>query len=125
MLEITSKEDEFITYFKAQFQELRQELGAHSALLSTMNDNVQRLTGMVQSLCCGSLQCSQDKLQDSIDANPKKLVLDCSSNEGLLKIEKENDSALKDEVKNYKLSLIHICRCRRLLTCRSRWSPYH
>eukprot|EP00826_Nyctotherus_ovalis_P023532 TRINITY_DN18081_c0_g1_i1.p1 TRINITY_DN18081_c0_g1~~TRINITY_DN18081_c0_g1_i1.p1 ORF type:complete len:123 (-),score=8.31 TRINITY_DN18081_c0_g1_i1:17-385(-) len=21
------------------------------------------------------------------------------------------------------LSLIHICRCRRLLTCRSRWSP--
>eukprot|EP00826_Nyctotherus_ovalis_P034544 TRINITY_DN288_c0_g1_i2.p1 TRINITY_DN288_c0_g1~~TRINITY_DN288_c0_g1_i2.p1 ORF type:complete len:411 (-),score=110.08 TRINITY_DN288_c0_g1_i2:23-1078(-) len=25
----------------------------------------------------------------------------------------------------YDLSLIHICRCRRLLTCRSRWSPYH
>ena len=25
----------------------------------------------------------------------------------------------------YLLSLIHICRCRRLLTCRSRWSPYH
>ena len=23
------------------------------------------------------------------------------------------------------LSLIPICRCRRLLTCRSRWSPYH
>ena len=25
----------------------------------------------------------------------------------------------------YGLSLIHIRRCRRLLTCRSRWSPYH
>ena len=25
----------------------------------------------------------------------------------------------------YYLSLIHIWRCRRLLTCRSRWSPYH
>ena len=25
----------------------------------------------------------------------------------------------------FGLSLIHICRCRRLLTCRSRWSPYH
>ena len=24
----------------------------------------------------------------------------------------------------YSLSLIHISRCRRLLTCRSRWSPY-
>ena len=23
------------------------------------------------------------------------------------------------------LSLIHILSCRRLLTCRSRWSPYH
>ena len=27
--------------------------------------------------------------------------------------------------KQWKLSLIHIWRCRRLLTCRSRWSPYH
>ena len=25
----------------------------------------------------------------------------------------------------YFLYLIHILRCRRLLTCRSRWSPYH
>eukprot|EP00826_Nyctotherus_ovalis_P066696 TRINITY_DN988_c0_g1_i18.p1 TRINITY_DN988_c0_g1~~TRINITY_DN988_c0_g1_i18.p1 ORF type:complete len:103 (-),score=21.51 TRINITY_DN988_c0_g1_i18:22-306(-) len=25
---------------------------------------------------------------------------------------------------NY-LSLIHICRCRRIERCRSRWSPYH
>ena len=23
------------------------------------------------------------------------------------------------------LSLIHICRCRRIRRCRSRWSPYH
>eukprot|EP00826_Nyctotherus_ovalis_P045454 TRINITY_DN5036_c0_g1_i8.p1 TRINITY_DN5036_c0_g1~~TRINITY_DN5036_c0_g1_i8.p1 ORF type:complete len:304 (+),score=93.00 TRINITY_DN5036_c0_g1_i8:96-914(+) len=26
---------------------------------------------------------------------------------------------------NVKLSLIHICRCRRYAVCRSRWSPYH
>eukprot|EP00826_Nyctotherus_ovalis_P012022 TRINITY_DN13138_c0_g1_i2.p1 TRINITY_DN13138_c0_g1~~TRINITY_DN13138_c0_g1_i2.p1 ORF type:complete len:119 (+),score=4.36 TRINITY_DN13138_c0_g1_i2:89-445(+) len=25
----------------------------------------------------------------------------------------------------HKLSLIHICRCRRYAVCRSRWSPYH
>ena len=25
----------------------------------------------------------------------------------------------------HKLSLIHICRCRRSTLCRSRWSPYH
>eukprot|EP00826_Nyctotherus_ovalis_P007675 TRINITY_DN11951_c0_g2_i1.p1 TRINITY_DN11951_c0_g2~~TRINITY_DN11951_c0_g2_i1.p1 ORF type:complete len:314 (-),score=60.16 TRINITY_DN11951_c0_g2_i1:12-953(-) len=29
------------------------------------------------------------------------------------------------DAKDLILSLIHICRCRRLLTCRSRWSPYH
>eukprot|EP00826_Nyctotherus_ovalis_P000667 TRINITY_DN10007_c0_g1_i3.p1 TRINITY_DN10007_c0_g1~~TRINITY_DN10007_c0_g1_i3.p1 ORF type:complete len:332 (+),score=118.76 TRINITY_DN10007_c0_g1_i3:502-1497(+) len=26
---------------------------------------------------------------------------------------------------DYELSLIHICRCRRIERCRSRWSPYH
>ena len=32
-----------------------------------------------------------------------------------------------DFIENLKseLSLIHICRCRRRLRCRSRWSPYH
>eukprot|EP00826_Nyctotherus_ovalis_P012216 TRINITY_DN13206_c0_g2_i4.p1 TRINITY_DN13206_c0_g2~~TRINITY_DN13206_c0_g2_i4.p1 ORF type:complete len:216 (+),score=58.89 TRINITY_DN13206_c0_g2_i4:422-1069(+) len=29
------------------------------------------------------------------------------------------------EWKIFKLSLIHICRCRRYAVCRSRWSPYH
>ena len=31
----------------------------------------------------------------------------------------------KDPKQDQSLSLIHIWRCRRLLTCRSRWSPYH
>eukprot|EP00826_Nyctotherus_ovalis_P027657 TRINITY_DN2163_c0_g1_i7.p1 TRINITY_DN2163_c0_g1~~TRINITY_DN2163_c0_g1_i7.p1 ORF type:complete len:289 (-),score=119.87 TRINITY_DN2163_c0_g1_i7:49-915(-) len=30
-----------------------------------------------------------------------------------------------EESEVYKLSLIHICRCRRIERCRSRWSPYH
>eukprot|EP00826_Nyctotherus_ovalis_P063586 TRINITY_DN9328_c0_g1_i3.p1 TRINITY_DN9328_c0_g1~~TRINITY_DN9328_c0_g1_i3.p1 ORF type:complete len:258 (+),score=80.21 TRINITY_DN9328_c0_g1_i3:210-983(+) len=33
------------------------------------------------------------------------------------------DPVVSDIVKN--LSLIHICRCRRIERCRSRWSPYH
>ena len=41
-----------------------------------------------------------------------------------------NESGMKLQVvSNFNpvnnLSLIHIWRCRRLLTCRSRWSPYH
>eukprot|EP00826_Nyctotherus_ovalis_P006198 TRINITY_DN11443_c0_g1_i21.p1 TRINITY_DN11443_c0_g1~~TRINITY_DN11443_c0_g1_i21.p1 ORF type:complete len:361 (-),score=105.28 TRINITY_DN11443_c0_g1_i21:16-1098(-) len=32
---------------------------------------------------------------------------------------------VNQKLKNYDLSLIHICRCRRYAVCRSRWSPYH
>eukprot|EP00826_Nyctotherus_ovalis_P024524 TRINITY_DN18959_c0_g1_i1.p2 TRINITY_DN18959_c0_g1~~TRINITY_DN18959_c0_g1_i1.p2 ORF type:complete len:148 (+),score=36.41 TRINITY_DN18959_c0_g1_i1:120-563(+) len=35
------------------------------------------------------------------------------------------DLAAVDIRRYLNLSLIHICRCRRLLTCRSRWSPDH
>ena len=34
-------------------------------------------------------------------------------------------AALNFNFSRFCLSLIHIWRCRRLLTCRSRWSPYH
>eukprot|EP00826_Nyctotherus_ovalis_P039282 TRINITY_DN3766_c0_g1_i5.p1 TRINITY_DN3766_c0_g1~~TRINITY_DN3766_c0_g1_i5.p1 ORF type:complete len:204 (+),score=34.59 TRINITY_DN3766_c0_g1_i5:152-763(+) len=45
-----------------------------------------------------------------------------------------NKNEAKDELEDSKqsekntaqvLSLIHICRCRRIERCRSRWSPYH
>ena len=36
-----------------------------------------------------------------------------------------NCIAIVDLQLTLRLSLIHIWRCRRLLTCRSRWSPYH
>eukprot|EP00826_Nyctotherus_ovalis_P007861 TRINITY_DN1201_c0_g2_i3.p1 TRINITY_DN1201_c0_g2~~TRINITY_DN1201_c0_g2_i3.p1 ORF type:complete len:224 (-),score=25.97 TRINITY_DN1201_c0_g2_i3:18-689(-) len=36
----------------------------------------------------------------------------------------QHQAIITDRIKEfYNLSLIHICRCRRLLTCRSRWSP--
>eukprot|EP00826_Nyctotherus_ovalis_P033688 TRINITY_DN2742_c0_g2_i2.p1 TRINITY_DN2742_c0_g2~~TRINITY_DN2742_c0_g2_i2.p1 ORF type:complete len:289 (+),score=68.53 TRINITY_DN2742_c0_g2_i2:944-1810(+) len=44
--------------------------------------------------------------------------------EGLYEAGKEA-CARFEKVAEEELSLIHICRCRRLLTCRSRWSPYH
>eukprot|EP00826_Nyctotherus_ovalis_P007258 TRINITY_DN117_c0_g5_i1.p1 TRINITY_DN117_c0_g5~~TRINITY_DN117_c0_g5_i1.p1 ORF type:complete len:339 (-),score=98.34 TRINITY_DN117_c0_g5_i1:16-1032(-) len=37
----------------------------------------------------------------------------------------ENDTIICIETRNINLSLIHICRCRRIERCRSRWSPYH
>eukprot|EP00826_Nyctotherus_ovalis_P023251 TRINITY_DN17883_c0_g1_i1.p1 TRINITY_DN17883_c0_g1~~TRINITY_DN17883_c0_g1_i1.p1 ORF type:complete len:250 (-),score=65.83 TRINITY_DN17883_c0_g1_i1:15-764(-) len=41
-------------------------------------------------------------------------------------IHSRNEANNLDNKKNvYKLSLIHICRCRRYAVCRSRWSPYH
>eukprot|EP00826_Nyctotherus_ovalis_P044473 TRINITY_DN4801_c0_g1_i3.p1 TRINITY_DN4801_c0_g1~~TRINITY_DN4801_c0_g1_i3.p1 ORF type:complete len:352 (+),score=91.06 TRINITY_DN4801_c0_g1_i3:173-1228(+) len=32
---------------------------------------------------------------------------------------------VRNVLKELELSLIHICRCRRIERCRSRWSPYH
>eukprot|EP00826_Nyctotherus_ovalis_P006856 TRINITY_DN11673_c0_g1_i2.p1 TRINITY_DN11673_c0_g1~~TRINITY_DN11673_c0_g1_i2.p1 ORF type:complete len:315 (-),score=71.65 TRINITY_DN11673_c0_g1_i2:20-964(-) len=48
----------------------------------------------------------------------------------LLRVTRKNLSMTKEYNKialsmMYKLSLIHICRCRRYAVCRSRWSPYH
>eukprot|EP00826_Nyctotherus_ovalis_P057111 TRINITY_DN77_c0_g1_i13.p1 TRINITY_DN77_c0_g1~~TRINITY_DN77_c0_g1_i13.p1 ORF type:complete len:202 (-),score=52.60 TRINITY_DN77_c0_g1_i13:27-587(-) len=44
----------------------------------------------------------------------------------ILIIHKYLDTAVqKLNGKYIKLSLIHICRCRRSTLCRSRWSPYH
>eukprot|EP00826_Nyctotherus_ovalis_P057110 TRINITY_DN77_c0_g1_i12.p1 TRINITY_DN77_c0_g1~~TRINITY_DN77_c0_g1_i12.p1 ORF type:complete len:500 (+),score=143.66 TRINITY_DN77_c0_g1_i12:211-1710(+) len=44
----------------------------------------------------------------------------------ILIIHKYLDTAVqKLNGKYIKLSLIHICRCRRYAVCRSRWSPYH
>eukprot|EP00826_Nyctotherus_ovalis_P056416 TRINITY_DN7609_c0_g1_i11.p1 TRINITY_DN7609_c0_g1~~TRINITY_DN7609_c0_g1_i11.p1 ORF type:complete len:152 (-),score=33.89 TRINITY_DN7609_c0_g1_i11:21-476(-) len=46
-----------------------------------------------------------------------------------MQLDKECELDLEELIdrlpKKLYLSLIHICRCRRLLTCRSRWSPYH
>eukprot|EP00826_Nyctotherus_ovalis_P027675 TRINITY_DN21658_c0_g1_i1.p1 TRINITY_DN21658_c0_g1~~TRINITY_DN21658_c0_g1_i1.p1 ORF type:complete len:121 (-),score=30.68 TRINITY_DN21658_c0_g1_i1:9-371(-) len=45
--------------------------------------------------------------------------------EGVNEVKKELELADEFEAERGDLSLIHICRCRRPLTCRSRWSPYH
>eukprot|EP00826_Nyctotherus_ovalis_P033887 TRINITY_DN2767_c0_g2_i3.p1 TRINITY_DN2767_c0_g2~~TRINITY_DN2767_c0_g2_i3.p1 ORF type:complete len:159 (-),score=9.92 TRINITY_DN2767_c0_g2_i3:28-504(-) len=37
----------------------------------------------------------------------------------------KDKESFDDWVRNIRLSLIHICRCRRYAVCRSRWSPYH
>eukprot|EP00826_Nyctotherus_ovalis_P019453 TRINITY_DN159_c0_g1_i17.p1 TRINITY_DN159_c0_g1~~TRINITY_DN159_c0_g1_i17.p1 ORF type:complete len:187 (-),score=10.48 TRINITY_DN159_c0_g1_i17:18-578(-) len=53
--------------------------------------------------------------------NPSTLL----DNLSLHKAKTSLNTHKKDYVSEQYLSLIHICRCRRLLTCRSRWSPYH
>eukprot|EP00826_Nyctotherus_ovalis_P049454 TRINITY_DN5986_c0_g1_i26.p1 TRINITY_DN5986_c0_g1~~TRINITY_DN5986_c0_g1_i26.p1 ORF type:complete len:361 (+),score=53.58 TRINITY_DN5986_c0_g1_i26:586-1668(+) len=47
---------------------------------------------------------------------------------GKILAKQEGDKETVDELFHkqlLKLSLIHICRCRRYAVCRSRWSPYH
>ena len=50
----------------------------------------------------------------------------CSTSETTKAIKEAQDAFPNWREKTAKeLSLIHICRCRRRLRCRSRWSPYH
>eukprot|EP00826_Nyctotherus_ovalis_P013097 TRINITY_DN13501_c0_g3_i5.p1 TRINITY_DN13501_c0_g3~~TRINITY_DN13501_c0_g3_i5.p1 ORF type:complete len:314 (-),score=72.45 TRINITY_DN13501_c0_g3_i5:24-965(-) len=49
------------------------------------------------------------KLKEEIASNQKKIA--------------DHKRRLKESIQ--ELSLIHICRCRRIERCRSRWSPYH
>ena len=51
----------------------------------------------------------------------KNTVLGKKAKEFMDKGELVTDSLILDMM----LSLIHICRCRRIERCRSRWSPYH
>eukprot|EP00826_Nyctotherus_ovalis_P023242 TRINITY_DN1787_c0_g2_i2.p1 TRINITY_DN1787_c0_g2~~TRINITY_DN1787_c0_g2_i2.p1 ORF type:complete len:115 (-),score=15.77 TRINITY_DN1787_c0_g2_i2:25-369(-) len=65
-------------------------------------------------------QYVQEKLENGKNVNVRgfgAFAFDIST--GLPKI------ATRAKSTHVLLSLIHICRCRRLLTCRSRWSPYH
>eukprot|EP00826_Nyctotherus_ovalis_P014175 TRINITY_DN13923_c0_g2_i7.p1 TRINITY_DN13923_c0_g2~~TRINITY_DN13923_c0_g2_i7.p1 ORF type:complete len:478 (-),score=195.51 TRINITY_DN13923_c0_g2_i7:22-1455(-) len=59
--------------------------------------------------------------KDEVEKELKKLQ---EKHRNLLSTEQAHMS-VKDKLEPMYLSLIHICRCRRLLTCRSRWSPYH
>eukprot|EP00826_Nyctotherus_ovalis_P016817 TRINITY_DN14895_c0_g1_i3.p1 TRINITY_DN14895_c0_g1~~TRINITY_DN14895_c0_g1_i3.p1 ORF type:complete len:127 (+),score=14.54 TRINITY_DN14895_c0_g1_i3:510-890(+) len=47
-------------------------------------------------------------------------LMECKINLCIVKFTNDADMMIK-----LMLSLIHICRCRRIERCRSRWSPYH
>eukprot|EP00826_Nyctotherus_ovalis_P051501 TRINITY_DN643_c0_g1_i8.p1 TRINITY_DN643_c0_g1~~TRINITY_DN643_c0_g1_i8.p1 ORF type:complete len:399 (+),score=38.63 TRINITY_DN643_c0_g1_i8:1-1197(+) len=48
-----------------------------------------------------------------------------SSEDGIKVKLSEIKDVESNKAKVFHLSLIHICRCRRIERCRSRWSPYH
>eukprot|EP00826_Nyctotherus_ovalis_P019012 TRINITY_DN15794_c0_g2_i1.p1 TRINITY_DN15794_c0_g2~~TRINITY_DN15794_c0_g2_i1.p1 ORF type:complete len:123 (-),score=12.82 TRINITY_DN15794_c0_g2_i1:15-383(-) len=79
---------------------------------------VRRQNGRSKSLC---RHLNEYKAEVQREAN-RSLVLK------LLSEENRAFSCLRSLLKRClwcKLSLIHICRCRRYAVCRSRWSPYH
>eukprot|EP00826_Nyctotherus_ovalis_P042205 TRINITY_DN4317_c0_g2_i5.p1 TRINITY_DN4317_c0_g2~~TRINITY_DN4317_c0_g2_i5.p1 ORF type:complete len:105 (+),score=26.86 TRINITY_DN4317_c0_g2_i5:76-390(+) len=78
-------------------KELPKEIFALSSTLETLNLSKNKITSL-----------------DSIQGLPNLKRLNASYNQ-IKRLSKEI----------YKLSLIHICRCRRYAVCRSRWSPYH
>eukprot|EP00826_Nyctotherus_ovalis_P021774 TRINITY_DN17095_c0_g1_i1.p1 TRINITY_DN17095_c0_g1~~TRINITY_DN17095_c0_g1_i1.p1 ORF type:complete len:209 (-),score=47.90 TRINITY_DN17095_c0_g1_i1:10-636(-) len=72
-----------------------------------------------------------DKLEIELDKIINQAKKEVDENTSIIKREIDNKIASqlkllhKEMEEKYKLSLIHICRCRRYAVCRSRWSPYH
>eukprot|EP00826_Nyctotherus_ovalis_P034838 TRINITY_DN2936_c0_g1_i2.p2 TRINITY_DN2936_c0_g1~~TRINITY_DN2936_c0_g1_i2.p2 ORF type:complete len:113 (+),score=17.18 TRINITY_DN2936_c0_g1_i2:82-420(+) len=69
-----------------------------------------------------SIKSSKEKQVDHSVQLDSGLLLDESA-----KTKKKLKFLSKEQLNEYiqELSLIHICRCRRIERCRSRWSPYH
>eukprot|EP00826_Nyctotherus_ovalis_P055528 TRINITY_DN7381_c0_g1_i3.p1 TRINITY_DN7381_c0_g1~~TRINITY_DN7381_c0_g1_i3.p1 ORF type:complete len:470 (-),score=48.10 TRINITY_DN7381_c0_g1_i3:22-1431(-) len=78
------------------------------------------------------------EFSDEIECRLNDEVNECTRKESIVRLtgistdEKELTIAIPCTLRCYhcfpctlRLSLIHICRCRRYAVCRSRWSPYH
>eukprot|EP00826_Nyctotherus_ovalis_P062165 TRINITY_DN8942_c0_g1_i2.p4 TRINITY_DN8942_c0_g1~~TRINITY_DN8942_c0_g1_i2.p4 ORF type:complete len:129 (+),score=29.60 TRINITY_DN8942_c0_g1_i2:471-857(+) len=64
----------------------------------------------------------EKQLQYSKESLPKQAKSKAPSNKRKDPLNKISKTQNREST---KLSLIHICRCRRYAVCRSRWSPYH
>eukprot|EP00826_Nyctotherus_ovalis_P025833 TRINITY_DN2004_c0_g2_i2.p1 TRINITY_DN2004_c0_g2~~TRINITY_DN2004_c0_g2_i2.p1 ORF type:complete len:125 (-),score=33.64 TRINITY_DN2004_c0_g2_i2:13-387(-) len=89
----------------------------------------QKAVGVMNRLVSEYVKITPHITEESLarlDMGIKRIILGYSSanasNENK-KMVKEKKLESKEE--SIYLSLIHICRCRRIERCRSRWSPYH
>eukprot|EP00826_Nyctotherus_ovalis_P052230 TRINITY_DN6597_c0_g2_i1.p2 TRINITY_DN6597_c0_g2~~TRINITY_DN6597_c0_g2_i1.p2 ORF type:complete len:111 (+),score=13.27 TRINITY_DN6597_c0_g2_i1:989-1321(+) len=107
-----NKELEFspsIRKYNYRLRDAKREIGPSFRFRA--NNNSERVADSIQSAGISQL------ISEKTFFDPNNTRHDCTSKGHL------NSKLIQRLL--YGLSLIHICRCRRLLTCRSRWSPYH
>eukprot|EP00826_Nyctotherus_ovalis_P050501 TRINITY_DN618_c0_g1_i19.p1 TRINITY_DN618_c0_g1~~TRINITY_DN618_c0_g1_i19.p1 ORF type:complete len:268 (+),score=-16.09 TRINITY_DN618_c0_g1_i19:343-1146(+) len=68
------------------------------------------------------VKCGSGAFMETLDDAIKLAEVMVSIGE---KVGRKTIALITDMDRPLGLSLIHICRCRRLLTCRSRWTPNH
>eukprot|EP00826_Nyctotherus_ovalis_P021008 TRINITY_DN1669_c0_g4_i1.p1 TRINITY_DN1669_c0_g4~~TRINITY_DN1669_c0_g4_i1.p1 ORF type:complete len:333 (+),score=81.34 TRINITY_DN1669_c0_g4_i1:74-1072(+) len=109
------------------------------SIVSQMNSNLSQVCSLGETVHCSlceKLVESNEKMYCCVTCTEFYLCAMCEEEHPHQLVRVRVGEALKMEIINesnlekkgsqlIKLSLIHICRCRRLLTCRSRWSPYH
>eukprot|EP00826_Nyctotherus_ovalis_P057613 TRINITY_DN7886_c0_g1_i14.p1 TRINITY_DN7886_c0_g1~~TRINITY_DN7886_c0_g1_i14.p1 ORF type:complete len:182 (-),score=85.53 TRINITY_DN7886_c0_g1_i14:24-569(-) len=98
---------------KEKEQELYNKKGQLNAELDEAEKNSQEAKAKAKRIAENKKLLKAEKSAKSKANN--KMIAGLSKN-----IETLNELII---IKDNELSLIHICRCRRLLTCRSRWSP--
>eukprot|EP00826_Nyctotherus_ovalis_P024901 TRINITY_DN19213_c0_g1_i1.p1 TRINITY_DN19213_c0_g1~~TRINITY_DN19213_c0_g1_i1.p1 ORF type:complete len:249 (+),score=73.04 TRINITY_DN19213_c0_g1_i1:73-819(+) len=97
------------------------EIMAYKRKITELNDKILIMTETINK---------EDNKEVDHKEILKKLVDIAIRGKQIIEMKNQILEKLKRErqvegVKAAKLSLIHICRCRRYAVCRSRWSPYH
>ena len=104
----------------------------HDRSFTLFNSDGSRAELSGNGLRCFGQALLRESVTDGIDlvvgtaAGPRRGVVDGSpADEEVLATVEMGSAGPGPSFDGLELSLIHICRCRRRLRCRSRWSPYH
>eukprot|EP00826_Nyctotherus_ovalis_P005504 TRINITY_DN11247_c0_g1_i13.p1 TRINITY_DN11247_c0_g1~~TRINITY_DN11247_c0_g1_i13.p1 ORF type:complete len:263 (-),score=68.66 TRINITY_DN11247_c0_g1_i13:22-810(-) len=102
---------------KTQFQSMLAD-----PLFGTVEEDTFKKGRLLStSTSCGAIRVgSRESAGDEQDGEGVE-----QANAGRRGGERERQRCAGRKLLAEKLSLIHICRCRRIERCRSRWSPYH
>eukprot|EP00826_Nyctotherus_ovalis_P021904 TRINITY_DN17151_c0_g2_i1.p1 TRINITY_DN17151_c0_g2~~TRINITY_DN17151_c0_g2_i1.p1 ORF type:complete len:409 (-),score=83.45 TRINITY_DN17151_c0_g2_i1:12-1238(-) len=117
--EVGAERHMYGSVLKIVFRMRAGEVKGFASLAESMkereNDLKEWLKTYVQQYFFFAVQLKEENIQENLELAAQIFLL----------VFNEKEFITETLRKDFHLSLIHICRCRRYAVCRSRWSPYH